>query len=68
MWAASRKARWSLLSLWAGLAAVLTLAAGFNGAGASGLDAQRADAAQPACSAETIVATRVARVTAEETE
>ena len=68
MWAASRKARWSLLSLWTGLAAVLALAAGLSGAGAASLDAQRADVAQPACSAETIVATRVARVTAEETE
>lgn len=68
MWAASRKARWSLLSLWAGLAAVLALAAGLNGAGASGLDVHSADATQPACGAEVIATTRVARMQAEETE
>ncbi len=68
MWAASRKARWSLLSLWAGLAAVLALAAGLSGAGAASVDTQGADAAQPVCSAETMTATCVARVTAEDTE
>jgi hypothetical protein len=50
MWSQSRKARWSLLTLWAGLAVVLAVAAGINNTAANGLELIEARDQQSPCS------------------
>jgi hypothetical protein len=50
MWSQSRKARWSLLTLWAGLAVVLAVAAGISNTAANGLDLIEARDQQSPCS------------------
>ncbi len=49
MWSQSRKARWSLLTLWAGLAVVLAVAAGINNTDANGLELIEARDQQSPC-------------------
>lgn len=62
MWADSRKARWSLLAMWAGLAVALVAAEGLNGVGAEELDAARTDATTTPCVSEVDAVTRMARL------
>jgi hypothetical protein len=50
MWNQSRKARWSLLTLWAGLAVVLAAAASISNTGAEGFELIEARDQQPPCS------------------
>jgi len=50
MWSQSRKARWSLLTLWAGLAVVLAVAAGISNTAANGLDLIEARDQRSPCS------------------
>ena len=68
MWAESRKARWSLLALWAGLAVVLVAAEGMVGAGAQDLDVARAEASRGPCVSEVDEVTRMAGLTPADTE
>ena len=68
MWAESRKARWSLLALWAGLAVVLVAAEGLVGVGAQDLDAVKAEASQGPCVSEVDEVTRMARLGPADTE
>jgi hypothetical protein len=62
MWADSRKARWSLLAMWAGLAVLLIAAEGLSGAGAEDLESARADATATPCVSEVDAVTRMARL------
>ena len=68
MWTDSRKARWTLLALWAGLAVVLAAAEGIGGVGAQNIDVARAEASAGPCVSDVDEVTRMARLAPADTD
>lgn len=68
MWTDSRKARWSLLALWAGLAVILAAADGWVGVSARNLDVATVEASPAPCAPDVAEVTRMARLASPEPE
>jgi len=60
MWNESRKARWSLFSLWTGLAVILVLASGIRSTDAEGIEFVESRDQQTPCAVETAELVQVA--------